>query len=145
MSEPWPAGEGHDRAIFRECHRELEQNLTSGDLVSLDKGFWGVEGYTLSPPRTYQLYLPPNPSTKKWEKLTPTQKQQAEYLSALNKAMHMAGIERMNGRLKAWASLDNKSLWRHGSSLLAKTFRFVAAILNTNSKVRAGEDSDTDD
>ena len=48
---------------YTALHPFLEASLAEDDMVSLDAGFWGVDHYILAPTRTYQLDLPPNPST----------------------------------------------------------------------------------
>jgi len=136
VGDIYPAGEGHDRAQYRALHPTLEAHLGTEDTLSLDKGFWGVEKYHLTPRRTYHLYLPPNPSTGKYKALTEPERGRVEGASDLSKGMHLGGIERIMGRLKSWSALSNTSPWRHDEHLLELTVRVVAAILNANSSAR---------
>lgn len=132
MSDPYPAGSGHDRQLLTDSHPHLAKILTSDDVLSLDAGFWGVEKYALSPPRHYKIYLPPNPATTAYRKLSDVDRLRFDMVSSADKVLHNAVIERVNGRLKDWAALNNRVKWRHNASLLGQVARLVTAILNHN-------------
>lgn len=130
VGEAYPAGEGHDRALYSGEHPILEEALVAEDTLSLDPGFWGIEKYELPPARSYKLFLPPNPATRAYRRLSPKEKLVADDLSAAHKAVHLGYVERANARIKRWKSISSLAKWKLSPEFFRATVQMVAAILN---------------